>query len=115
MFGEARLVGAAPYKALMIPETAVVTDGPRRVAYVVGADGKVGVKPLQLGPSTGGLRVVRSGLRPDDKVIIGGLQRAMPGQPVQTQPGKITRQAEAKSADTPLLTSAPAASATPAD
>ena len=115
MFGEARMVGAAPYKALMIPETAVVTDGPRRVAYVVGADGKVGVKPLQLGPSTGGLRVVRSGLRPDDKVIIGGLQRAMPGQPVQTQPGKITRQAEAKSADTPLLTSAPAASATPAD
>ena len=115
MFGEARMVGTEPYKALMIPETAVVTDGPRRVAYVVGAEGKVAVKPLQLGPASGGLRVVRSGLRPDDKVIVGGLQRAMPGQPVQTQPGRITRQAASADPDQPLLTSAPAASATRAD
>ncbi len=114
MFGQGRMVGADAYPALLIPETAVVTDGVRRVAYVVDGEGTVQVKPLELGPASGGLRVVRTGLRPDDRVVIGGLQRAMPGQKVEVQPGKIARQ-EDGGAEQPRLTSAPAASATPAN
>lgn len=114
MFGQGRMVGADAYPALLIPETAVVTDGVRRVAYVVDGEGTVQVKPLELGPASGGLRVVRTGLRPDDRVVIGGLQRAMPGQKVEVQPGKIARQEEGGS-EQPRLTSAPAASATPAN
>jgi len=114
MFGQGRMVGADAYPALLIPETAVVTDGVRRVAYVVDGEGTVQVKPLELGPASGGLRVVRTGLRPDDRVVIGGLQRAMPGQKVEVQPGKIARQEEG-GAEQPRLTSAPAASATPAN
>lgn len=112
MFGQGRMIGADAYPALLIPETAVVTDGVRRVAYVVDGEGTVQVKPLELGPASGGLRVVRTGLRPDDRVVVGGLQRAMPGQKVEVQPGKIARQEEGGS-DQPRLTSAPAASATP--
>ncbi|HMP61604.1 MAG TPA: efflux transporter periplasmic adaptor subunit, partial [Phenylobacterium sp.] len=78
MFGQARMVGVDAYQALLIPETAVVTDGVRRVAYVVDGQGQIQVKALQLGPASDGLRVVRSGLAPDDRVVIGGLQRAMP-------------------------------------
>ena len=114
MFGQGRMIGADAYPALLIPETAVVTDGVRRVAYVVDGEGMVQVKPLELGPASGGLRVVRTGLRPDDRVVIGGLQRAMPGQKVEVQPGKIARQ-EAGGSEQPRLTSAPAASATPAN
>ncbi|MFP5449425.1 MAG: efflux RND transporter periplasmic adaptor subunit [Alphaproteobacteria bacterium] len=114
MFGQGRMVGADAYPALLIPEAAVVTDGVRRVAYVVDAEGTVQVKALELGPSSGGLRVVRTGLRPDDRVIIGGLQRAMPGQKVEVQPGKIARQ-EAGGSEQPRLTPAPPAAATPAN
>ena len=115
MFGQARMVGADAYKALLIPETAVVTDGVRRVAYVVDPEGKVAVKALQLGPASEGLRVVRSGLRPDDRVVIGGVQRAMPGQSVQVQTSQIARRTDASDEDAPLLTSAPAVAASPAD
>jgi RND family efflux transporter MFP subunit len=115
MFGQARMVGVDAYQALLIPETAVVTDGVRRVAYVVDGQGQIQVKALQLGPASDGLRVVRSGLAPDDRVVIGGLQRAMPGQAVQVQTGKIARRAEQGEGDGPLLTSAPAPTATSAN
>jgi RND family efflux transporter MFP subunit len=114
MFGQGRMVGADAYRALLIPETAVITDGVRRVAYVVDAKGVVQAKALELGPSSDGLRVVRSGLRPNDRVVVGGQQRAMPGQKVEVSPGKIARQ-DVSGGDQPRLTSAPAASASPAN
>ena len=79
MFGHARLQGSGAYDALLIPDTAVVADGPRRVAYVVDAAGNVTAKPVETGPLTGGLRVVRRGLTPADRVVIDGVQRARPG------------------------------------
>jgi RND family efflux transporter MFP subunit len=113
MFGRARVEGSGAYGALLIPEGAVVADGARKVAYVVAKDGTVQPKPLQLGPVSGGLRVVRSGLRPDDRVIVNGVQRAQPGQKVQARNVAITR--PAKAAPPTVSTSAPpASSATPA-
>jgi len=114
MFGQGRMVGADAYRALLIPETAVITDGVRRVAYVVDAKGVIQAKALELGPASDGLRVVRSGLRPDDRVVVGGQQRAMPGQTVEVSPGKIARQ-DVSGGDPPRLTSAPAVSASPAN
>lgn len=113
MFGRARVEGSGAYEALLIPDGAVVADGARKVAYVVTKDGTVQPKPLQLGPVSGGLRVVRSGLRPDDRVIVNGVQRARPGEKVQARNVAITR--PAKAAPPTVTTSAPpAASATPA-
>src|SRR5690606_28461329 len=77
------------YQAMLVPETAIVADGPRRVVYVVDKEGTVGVKPVQTGPIVNGLRVIRTGLVPDDRVIINGLQRARPGAKVQPQNGEI--------------------------
>ena len=85
MFGHAQLAGSGGYAAMLVPDSAVVTDGPRKVVYVVAKDGTVGAKPVQLGPLANGLRVVRTGLTPDDRVIINGLQRARPGQKVTAQ------------------------------
>ncbi len=107
MFGHAQLAGSGGYAAMLVPDAAVVTDGPRKVVYVVAKDGTVGAKPVQLGPIANGLRVVRSGLTPDDRVIINGLQRARPGQKVTAQNGTI--KAEEAKADAPV-TSAPVAS-----
>lgn len=93
MFGHARVQGSAEYVALMIPDTAVVSQGPNKVAYVVGENGTVDVKPLETGPVVDGLRVVRAGLSEADKVIVNGLQRAMPGAVVEAKVTTITQTA----------------------
>lgn len=89
MMGRLRLASSAPYRALMVPDTAIATDAARRVVYVVDRTGTVGVRPVQLGPLNGNLRVIRSGLGPQDQVIIGGIQRAMPGSKVKPKKGRI--------------------------
>lgn len=112
MFGRARVEGSGAYNAMLIPQEAVVADGARKVAYVVAGDGTVTVKPLQLGPLSGGLRVVKTGLRPDDRVIVNGIQRAQPGHKVTPANTTISRKA---GGETPpqLAAPTPAATATP--
>lgn len=113
MFGHARVAGSDAYQALLVPDAAIVTDGVRRVVYVVGADGVVAAKPVQLGPLADGLRVISAGLAPDDRVIVNGIQRAQPGQPVTAQNTEITPQET--QAQQPVTQATPAASATVAD
>ncbi|HEX8225133.1 MAG TPA: efflux RND transporter periplasmic adaptor subunit [Allosphingosinicella sp.] len=89
MFGHARLASSQPYRAMLVPDTAIVTDAARRVVYVVSPQGLVIARPVVLGPLLGNLRVVRSGIAPQDRVIINGIQRARPGQKVIPKPGRI--------------------------
>ncbi|RVT91800.1 efflux RND transporter periplasmic adaptor subunit [Rhodovarius crocodyli] len=79
--------GGSP--ALLIPDAAVVADQAGRVVLTVQADGTVVPKPVRLGPLVDGLRVVQSGLAPDERVIIAGLHRARPGARVTAEPGRI--------------------------
>jgi RND family efflux transporter MFP subunit len=109
MMGRLRLAATPAYPALLVPDTAVATDATRRVVYVVDRQNMVTVRPVQLGPLDGSLRVVRSGLGPQDRVIIGGLQRAMPGQKVNPRKGRITA-APSQGAEPPQA--APASAAT---
>jgi multidrug efflux system membrane fusion protein len=81
-FGRVRLIGSSPYEALLLPDTAIATDQSRKIVFVVTADNTVEAKPVVLGPLDEGLRVIREGLRPDDRVIIDGLQRARVGAKV---------------------------------
>ena len=112
MFGRARVEGSGAYNAMLIPQEAVVADGARKVAYVVAGDGTVTVKPLQLGPLSGGLRVVKTGLRPDDRVIVNGIQRAQPGQKVTPANTTISRKTGGETAPQ-IAAPTPAATATP--
>lgn len=75
--------------ALLVPDAAVVADQAGRAVLTVAPDGTVAPRPVQLGPLVDGLRVVRSGLGPQDQVIIGGLHRARPGSRVTAQPGRV--------------------------
>ena len=89
LFGNMRLASGGTQRALLVPDAAVQTDQARKTLLVLGKDGKVAVKPVELGPVIDGLRVIASGISPMDKVIISGTQMALPGMPVQAQPGKI--------------------------
>ena len=72
-----------------MPETAIVTDQSQKIALVVAEDGTVGVKILRVGPNYNGMRIIREGLAPTDKVVINGLLRARPGSKVTAQMGSI--------------------------
>jgi RND family efflux transporter MFP subunit len=80
-----RLPGSADYAAVLVPDAAVATDQDRRYMLVVGADGTVEYRPVELGAVSDGLRVVRSGLKVGERVIVSGLARARPGSKVTPQ------------------------------
>ncbi len=81
-FGRVRLIGSSPYEALLLPDTAIATDQSRKIVFVVKDDDTVEAKPVVLGPLDEGLRVIRQGLKPEDRVIVDGLQRARVGAKV---------------------------------
>lgn len=89
MFGNMRLSGGPSERALLVPDAAVRTDQARKIVYVVGKDGVVVAKQVTPGPRIGGLRSIRAGLAPTDKVVIQGLQMIQPGAKVTQRVGRI--------------------------
>lgn len=75
--------------ALLIPDVALGSDQAGRYVLVVNNDNVVEQRKVQTGPLEGDLRVIESGLKPDDRVVIAGLLRAIPGQKVDPQLQKI--------------------------
>jgi membrane fusion protein, multidrug efflux system len=85
-FGRVRLIGSSPYDALLLPDTAIASDQSRKIVFVVKDDDTVEARQVTLGPLDEGLRVIREGLKPEDRVIIDGLQRARVGAKVSPHP-----------------------------
>jgi RND family efflux transporter MFP subunit len=86
MFGRVRVPASPPYEALLVPDAAIGTEQTRKYVLVVGADDKVAERYVTLGQATSdNLRVIKTGLAPDDRVIVEGLMRARPGQKVTPQ------------------------------
>ncbi|MDD9878929.1 MAG: efflux RND transporter periplasmic adaptor subunit [Magnetovibrio sp.] len=82
VFGRLRVAGSEEYEALLIPDSAIVSDQNRKIVFLVDAKGKVAASPVDLGPLHEGLRVVRGGVGENDLVIVQGLQRGRPGATV---------------------------------
>ena len=87
-FARIRVIGSAPYEALLLPDTAITNDQSRKIVFVVNKDDTVEMRPVVLGPLDEGLRVIREGLKKDDRVVIDGLQRARVGAKVTPQAPK---------------------------
>jgi RND family efflux transporter MFP subunit len=89
-FGQLRLPGSPRYEAILVPDSAIVADQADKIVLTVTADGTVEPRTIREGPRyAGGLRIVRRGLEPSDRIIINGLMRARPGAKVDPQPGTI--------------------------
>lgn len=76
------LEDAEPVEAVTIPRAAVLTDQQGDYVYVVDGDNKVQQRRVQLGPATPGIAAVMSGLNEGEHVVVEGIQRIRPGQPV---------------------------------
>jgi len=85
MFGRVRVPGSPSYNASLVPDAAIGTEQTRKYVLVVDADNVVHVKYVTLGQSFNNLRVIKSGLQDDDRVIVNGLMRARPNQKVNPQ------------------------------
>jgi multidrug efflux system membrane fusion protein len=85
LFARVQIGGGSPKNALLITDRAVGTDQSRKFVFVVDKDGKAEYRAVTLGPVIDGLRVVRSGLKPGEKIVVNGLQRVRPGAPITAQ------------------------------
>jgi RND family efflux transporter MFP subunit len=81
--------------ALLVPDIALGADQGGRYVLVVNGDNTVEQRKVQIGQVEGGLRVIENGLKADDRVIVAGLLRAIPGQKVDPQMQKIEQTQEA--------------------
>ncbi len=86
MFARVRVPATAPYEGLLVPDVAIGTEQVRKFVLVVDGENKAVQKYVTLGQLVDGtLRVIKDGIGPDDKVIVNGIARVRPGQPVRPQ------------------------------
>jgi multidrug efflux system membrane fusion protein len=89
LFARVRLLSRGPYAALLIPDAAFAADQARRFVFVVDADGLAQRRVVEFGRRLGELRVITNGLGPDDRVIVGGIQRVRAGSPVTVKEASL--------------------------
>jgi RND family efflux transporter MFP subunit len=82
LFARVRLPEEDARAAVLVSDRAVGTDQDRKFVLVVDGDNKVQYRAVKLGPLHDGLRVVRDGVAPADRVVVRGLQRVRPGAAV---------------------------------
>jgi RND family efflux transporter MFP subunit len=86
MFARVRVPGSPPYEALLLPDAAIGTEQARRFVIVVDDKDTARPKYVTLGQLTkDGLRAIREGIGPDDRVVVSGLMQARPGQKVRPE------------------------------
>jgi membrane fusion protein, multidrug efflux system len=85
LFARVQIGGGADKPALLISDRAVGTDQSHKFVFVVSGDGKAEYREVKLGPMVDGLRVVKAGLKPGEKIVVNGLQRVRPGSPITAQ------------------------------
>jgi multidrug efflux system membrane fusion protein len=86
MFARLRVPLGVPEPELLVDERAVGTDQNQKYVLALGAGDVAEYRRVVLGPRVGALRVIREGLKAEDRVVVTGLQRVRPGMPVTPGP-----------------------------
>lgn len=89
MFVSVRMGGGTLNNALLVPDGAIGNDQSKRFVFIVTRDSKAEYRQVALGAEVDGARVVTSGVKAGDRIILDGLQRLAPGAPVAAQPAKL--------------------------
>jgi RND family efflux transporter MFP subunit len=95
MFGRIRVAMTPPTEELLVPDTAIGTEQVKKLVFVVDAENVARPRYVTLGRLADGLRVIKSGLKSQDRVVINGLMRVRPGVKVAPQAGEIASAAPA--------------------
>jgi RND family efflux transporter MFP subunit len=100
LFARIRLPGSSRYEAMLVPDGAIGTDQTQRFAFIVNDQNIVEYRKVELGPIIEGLRVIRDGLKPEDWVIVNGVQRVRTGVKVDPQQQAISQDQALSKAET---------------
>lgn len=84
-FVRVRVPAPEQTRSLLVPTTAIGSDQIGRYVLVVNKDNVVEQRKVEAGPTVGELRIVENGLTPEDRVVVSGILRAVPGQKVDPQ------------------------------
>lgn len=94
-FAKVRAVTDIKKSALLVPQRAVAEMQGRYLVGVVGPDNKVDVRPVRVGEQVGSDRIISQGLKPDERVVVEGIQKVKPGQLVAPEPFEPEKKASA--------------------
>jgi RND family efflux transporter MFP subunit len=87
--GRLQLLGSGEFEALLVPDSAILSDQSRRFVWALGTDDMPEQRVVEPGNLEQGLRIVRAGLQRDDRIVINGMQRVRPGARVAPTNGRI--------------------------
>lgn len=87
-FARIRIPETEPHQAVLIPDMAILTDQNLKYVWTVDAGGKVSRRNIKLGPVIQGVREVAEGLKPEEQVVVIGIQKVREGATVS--PKKVT-------------------------
>jgi RND family efflux transporter MFP subunit len=85
LFARVQLLGSGEHQAILIEDRAVNTDQSQKYVLLLGANNQIEYRGVKLGRVIDGLRVVTSGLKPGDVIVVNGAQRVHPGVTVTPQ------------------------------
>ena len=88
-FGRLQLLGSGEFEALLVPDSAILSDQSRRFVWALGKDDVPEQRIVEPGNLERGLRIIRAGLQRDDRIVINGMQRVRPGGRVTPTNGRI--------------------------
>lgn len=88
-FARVRIPGSGEYEGLLIRDSAVGDDQGSSYVWVVDAEDKAAYRPVKLGPLLDGMRVVREGLKAEERVVILGLMSVRNGVKVKATPADM--------------------------
>jgi RND family efflux transporter MFP subunit len=90
LFARVRLVAGDRHAATLIQDRAIGTDQDRKFVLVLNQDNTLAYRPIATGRLVDGLRIVESGLKPGERIVVNGLMRVRPGMKVVAQPTTMT-------------------------
>lgn len=85
LFAKIKIVGSGKYQAILVKDSAVTTDQDKKAVLRLAPDGTVQSQFVTLGPLIDGLRVIRQGLKPGDKVVVSGTLKVRSGMQVKAE------------------------------
>jgi RND family efflux transporter MFP subunit len=88
-FGRLQLLGSGEFEALLVPDSVILSDQSRRFVWALDKDDMPEQRVVEPGNLERGLRIVRAGLKRDDRIVINGMQRVRPGAKVAPTNGRI--------------------------
>jgi multidrug efflux system membrane fusion protein len=96
LYVRARVGGGAPHQAVLVSDAVIQTDQEKKLVLLVDKENKVQYREVKLGDQHGGLRVITGELQPGDRIVVNGMQRVRPGDPVK--PNLVQMSGDAASA-----------------